>query len=115
MEPLVIEVKEVIGSQFCVRATDGMKVYEQVQPALKRGNAVVLSFNGVELVIAAFLNHAVGKLYKEFPPEYVETLLSVKGLNNQFYMTWHKVHGLAPHYFAHEEVMRNHIANIIEE
>ena len=115
MESKIIEVKEVVDTSFCVRTSDGQKVYYLLFTAIKRGESVILSFNGVELVIAAFLNHAVGKLYKEFNPEYIDTLLSVQGLNDQFYISWHKVHGLAPHYFAHQQEMDQHINNIVEE
>lgn len=62
MEKKII-IKDVVGSANWLQTADGARVYAQIQPALKEGNEVVLSFAGRMFVITAFLNAAIGKLY----------------------------------------------------
>ena len=115
METTLLNVNQIIGSRYCVRASDGELLYTQIHPLLKKGNRVVVSFQEIDLVIAAFLNSAIGKLYSVLPATLIEQNLSVSGLNSLFFNTWRKIHGIAPHYYAHQEVMHNHVKNIIEE
>lgn len=62
MEKKII-IKDVVGSANWLQTADGARVYAQIQPELKAGNEVVLSFAGRMFVITAFLNAAIGKLY----------------------------------------------------
>ncbi len=41
---------------------------------------MVLSFEDVEIIISAFLNASVGRLYGEFPEETIRKFLSYEGL-----------------------------------
>lgn len=63
MEQKTIVIKDVVGSPNWIQVSDGAKVYDQIQPAIKAGDKVVLSFSGRTFVITAFLNAAIGKLY----------------------------------------------------
>ena len=61
-----IDIVSVAGSELCLAAEDGEKVYAAIVEALKQGDKVRLSFKGVEDLTSAFLNSAVGQLYSEF-------------------------------------------------
>ena len=54
-----------VGGSAAVSDTDGQKVFEKINKALKAGNSVLLDFVNIDMVISAFLNTAVGQLYKE--------------------------------------------------
>ncbi|MBM3300876.1 MAG: STAS-like domain-containing protein, partial [Deltaproteobacteria bacterium] len=69
MYVLNMSVFEIVGSELCVAADDGQKVYEQIAAALKQGWGVQLSFRNVTSLTSAFLNAAVGQLYGEFSPD----------------------------------------------
>lgn len=58
-----IVIKEIVNSSNWIQVADGVKVYEEIVPALKNGDEVTLSFSGRTFVITAFLNAAIGKLY----------------------------------------------------
>lgn len=115
MEPIIIEVKNVINTTYCVDVADGEKIYELLNKAFKESKYVDLSFNGIELVITAFLNTAVGKLYKDFPEEFIAAHLSVKNLQEDFQSLWDKVVDGAPRYYANKEAFDKNIADVIEE
>jgi hypothetical protein len=71
----IIKIAGMIGSPYCVDTEDGQKVYEAIVPLLEDGDKVILSFEGVNLTITAFLNVAIGQLYGKFSEETLERLL----------------------------------------
>lgn len=60
-----INIYNEVGGSAAVSDTDGQKVFEKINKALKAGNSVLLDFVNIDMVIPAFLNTAVGQLYKE--------------------------------------------------
>jgi Icc-related predicted phosphoesterase len=79
MEELHINVFNIVGNAICVEADDGEKVYAQISAALKAKKKVVLSFLNVEMLTSAFLNTAIGQLYRDFSePEIKESLTVVQ-------------------------------------
>lgn len=72
-----INVPEVIGTPICVAASHGQKVHDLIAVNLRSGNSVQISFLGVQRLITAFLNTAIGQLYGEFKEEEIRSKLSV--------------------------------------
>ena len=72
-----INISETIGSPICVATSDGQKVHDLIAQNLRAGNRVVISFRGVERIITAFLNTAIGQLYGEFKEDEIKSKLSV--------------------------------------
>ena len=84
MDNVNINIYSVIGNSFCVEAEDGEKVFELLSKALKEKKKVVLSFGNIELLTTAFLNSAVGKLYKNFTEEEIKgNFIKTSGRNSQ--------------------------------
>ena len=71
---------DVIGGPLCVSVSDGQRLHDKIAPVLKAGRPVVLSFEGVDILIPAFLNAAVGQLYGELSKNRIRELLSVRDL-----------------------------------
>jgi len=65
----------IIGNKLCTAADDGEKVHKEVAAAIRQGDKVCLSFEGVEDLTSAFLNAAVGQLYGEFSEEQLREVL----------------------------------------
>ena len=76
-QPTIIRIVDVIGGSICVDAQDGEKVFEVIKDHLKMNEHVTLSFEGVEFVISAFLNVAIGKLYGVFTEEDIKNRFRV--------------------------------------
>jgi hypothetical protein len=75
MKPIAISVFNLVGSSFCVEAKDGDAVFNAVSKALQQGQAVEISFQNVEMLTSAFLNTAIGQLYRDFSEETVRALV----------------------------------------
>lgn len=112
---ILIQVRTVINSPFCIDAADGQKIYELLHKALTEKKAVTLSFKGIELLITAFLNTAVGQLFKDFTEEEINLYLSKTDLDVQFEPVWDKVITGAPIFYAHQEKMENDIKDVLED
>lgn len=113
--PITIEVRNAINTTYCIDVADGEKIYELLSKALKESRSVVLSFSGIELIITAFLNTAVGKLYKDFSEEFISKHLSVSNLQDDFLSVWDKVVEGAPRYYANKVLFDKNIREVIEE
>ncbi|MHC1772827.1 MAG: STAS-like domain-containing protein [Flexilinea sp.] len=79
-ETIRLKIYEIIGSEFCVAADDGQKVYDQITLALKHDLNVQLSFKNVKRLTSAFLNVAVGQLYGEFSEDFLSSHLSASDI-----------------------------------
>ena len=79
--PTIIRVCDFTGGPFAVSAEDGQRVHDAIAPLLKDGKPVVLSFAGIETIIPAFLNTAVGQLYYSgFSENQISGLLAFRGI-----------------------------------
>lgn len=81
---------------------DGQKVHDKIVPLIREGRKVALSFEGVDTVISAFLNAAVGQLYGEFPEERIRELLSVRDISQDDISILKRVVENAKRYFANK-------------
>ncbi len=53
-------------------------------PVIKTDRKVRLSFNGITMVITAFLNASIGRLYGSLPEDQVDAMLEVTDLLDPF-------------------------------
>jgi hypothetical protein len=77
MESFKLCAISIVGNAFCVEADDGQKVFEFVSSAIVAGKKVFLSFQNVEMLTSAFLNTAIGQLYRDFSEERIREGLSI--------------------------------------
>lgn len=80
-ENIKISVFGIVGSPLCVASDDGQKVYERLNTALGADRKVVLSFHNVTTLTSAFLNAAIGQLYRTFSEERIRDLLKVEDMD----------------------------------
>jgi len=72
----IILVKSA-GTVHCSSSDDGQHVYELINEQLKQGHEVEISFAGVEDLTTAFLNSAIGQLYKDYSEEDLKARMNV--------------------------------------
>lgn len=77
MNPIRISVFNLVGSEFCVEAKDGEIVFNSINKALQQEQSVEISFQNVEMLTSAFLNTAIGQLYRDFSEERIRALVKV--------------------------------------
>jgi hypothetical protein len=82
MKPIAISVFNLVGSSFCVEAKDGEAIFQAISKALRQGQPVEISFQNVEMLTSAFLNTAIGQLYRDFSEETVRALAKVTDMED---------------------------------
>ena len=80
---ILIKVADIIGSPLCISADDGQKIFDKIEPLLKNGERLTISFDRVNMLISLFLNAAIGQLYGSFSEEEVRNLVEVEGLSEE--------------------------------
>jgi hypothetical protein len=99
-------VRDIVGRPLCVAADDGERVCEKVSQLLRGGLPVVLSFEGVDLLTAVFLNAAVGSLYGEFSGDCIRSLVTVSDMAGDDRAILRAVVDNAQRYFSTREAER---------
>lgn len=72
-----VVIRDVIGCPVAISTEKAQRVYRLLEEKIGRGEVVELSFEGIESVITAFLNTAVGQLYGKFPAQELQRQLRV--------------------------------------
>ncbi len=114
MENVVLNVFNVVGSPFSVEAEDGQKVFELIHKAFKEKKKVVLSFLNIEILTTAFLNTAVGQLYKDFSESEIKENLEVKDITNPGAVALKRVVDTAKLYYKDPGAMERSINELME-
>jgi hypothetical protein len=112
-EPIQIRVLDVIGRPLAVDTADGQRVHDKIAPLLRDGTKVLLSFDGINMVITAFLNTAIGQLYGEFPEDKVDSLVEVRNLLPVFQSTLDKSYELSKAFFRNPDRLKKAIQEVM--
>jgi len=99
-EKRILSIFETVGSQLCVASSDGQKVYDRLEAALKEKRNVTLSFRNVTTLTSAFLNAAIGQLYGRFSEEKIRSLLNVQDMEQDDIALLKRVVETAKQYFG---------------
>ncbi|HPJ27072.1 MAG TPA: STAS-like domain-containing protein [Synergistaceae bacterium] len=98
-----IKIADLIGSELCISAEDGQKVFGKLEPLVRAGKQVVISFENVTLLISLFLNVAIGQLYGSFSEDAIRGQLRVEGLSSDDMELLKRVVDNAKRYYANKE------------
>jgi len=113
MENSTINIVNTVGDSFCVEAEDGQKVFEMIKKALAENRKVTLSFLNVEMLTTAFLNTAVGQLYRDFPEDEIRENLKVENISQSGLVSLKRVVDTAKLYYKDPEAMQRSINDIM--
>lgn len=80
MESITLLVNDYITLNKGVTPDEGELIFKKLYECFSEGSKVVLDFSGVEMMTTAFLNVAIGNLYKSYSSEQIKELLELKGL-----------------------------------
>jgi len=108
-EQIIIRVADFVGGPRAVDAADGEKVFQKILTVLQTGRNVRLSFDGISMVITAFLNTAIGKLYGVMKEEDVERMLEFSDLREPFLPSLQKSIEWSKAYYRDPERMKKTI------
>lgn len=79
-----LKVKEFTNNELAVSAAEGEKLNVAILKLFRSSDSepIVVDFDGIELIISAFLNPAIGKLYKDYSSDEIRRRLSIVNMNN---------------------------------
>lgn len=77
-----ILISKIIRGEYAVSPEDGKIIYELINQEIKNKNKVDLDFNGIDLMTTAFLNNAIGALYKNFNGDELNQYLSMSNISD---------------------------------
>jgi hypothetical protein len=109
MDNLTINIVNTIGDVYGVEAEDGQKVYELIKKAFETNHKVVLSFLNVEMLTTAFLNNAVGQLYKDYSEEFIKDGLQVADISDSGKVALKRVVDTAKIFYKDPEALQRSI------
>lgn len=103
MEHLII--KDIIKSELAVSTEKGNEVFELVDSFLQKNEKVELDFAGITIMITAFLNAAIGRLYsnKAYTKDFLNEHLKLQNVEKDDRVLFKDVIQRAKEYFADKE------------
>ncbi|HNW81502.1 MAG TPA: STAS-like domain-containing protein [bacterium] len=115
MKEITIKIFNTVGSSSCVAADDGQKVFDLIKEGLRKGQKILLSFQNVEFITTAFLNTAIGQLYRDFDENTIKNSLRVEHLSNDDMVRFKRVTDTAKLYYKNPEKLENSIKEVLGE
>lgn len=83
-QELKINIYNEVGGRAAVSASDGEKIYDKILNAINNSTNVILDFVNIEIIASAFLNTAIGQLYKDnYSPEQLRTMVKAVNLEKE--------------------------------
>ena len=105
----VIVVKNVINSDLAITTDDGNLLYDKIEQALSKKKVIELDFEGITIMITAFLNSAIGRLYEKYTSEDLNKYLKLKNVAPEDKQLFSKVVQRAQEYFRDKEGFENSV------
>lgn len=98
-------IKDIINSDLAVSTEKGNQVFELIDSNLKANQQVILDFEGISVLITAFLNAAIGKLYANsaFTGEFLNSNLKLVNVESDDRILFIDVIQRAKEYFADKD------------
>jgi len=115
MSEIKINIINIVGSPYCVEADDGQKIYNLIVKSFNDNKKVVLSFLNVELLTTAFLNTAIGQLYKDFSEDFIREHLSIVEISQSGLVSLKRVVETAKLYYKDPTSIEQSIKDILGE
>lgn len=115
MKDTIINIVNTIGDVYGVEAEDGQRVFELIVKAFSDKKKVTLSFQNIEMLTTAFLNTAVGQLYKDFHEDYIRENLRVTDISESGKVALKRVVDTAKLYYKDPDALKRSIDEIIGE
>ncbi len=114
MDSITINIVNIIGDVYGVEAEEGQRVFELISKAFKDEKKVNLSFQNIEMLTTAFLNTAIGQLYKDYSETFIKEHLSVANISDSGKISLKRVVNTAKLYYKDPDALENSINEIME-
>lgn len=101
MDKKIIHIRSFISSAMAISPEAGERLFEEIYRALQQKKQVELDFSGIDILVSAFLNSSIGKVYgTEFKNAFEEKRIIVSNISEQDKATLLLVQKRAKAFFA---------------
>src|SRR5690606_30575270 len=114
-ETTTINIVNTIGGVLGVEADVSKKVYNLILKAFKDKKKVILSFQNIEMLTTAFLNTAVGQLYKDHSESFIKENLTASEISESGKVALKRVVDTAKLYYKDPDAMQRSIDDILDD
>ena len=77
-------IKDIIGSDIASNNEQGDLIYNKIVSGVdNHEKQIFLDFSDLKLITTAFLNNAIGKLYKRYNRQELKGLLKIKNIKDK--------------------------------
>lgn len=104
-------LKDILQHDKAITYEDGEKVYALISQALTQEKKVILDFQGITIVIPAFLHASIGELYKDFDGDFLNNHLILKNIEGTNKVLLDMVIKYTKQYIADPETFERAIKN----
>lgn len=115
MKNITVSIVNVIGDVYGVEAEDGEKIFQLIIRAFKDHKKVNLSFKNIEMLTTAFLNTAIGQLYKDYTEDFIKENLKVSDISESGKVSLKRVVDTAKLFYKDPEALMRSIDEITED
>ncbi|WP_407538853.1 STAS-like domain-containing protein [Deinococcus radiomollis] len=113
MEITKVSLVNIAKTSVCTSSEDGIRVYDTIITEFTKNHIVDLSFKDVKYVISAFLNAAIGQLYKDYSDTYLRERLALSHVNNEQLEILREVIANAKKYYTNMALYEEHRREIL--
>jgi len=108
-----LRLKNILQHDTAITYEDGEKVYALIFQALTEEKKVILDFQGITIVIPAFLHASVGELYKDFDSDFLNNHLTFINIEETYKALLDMTMELAQEYFSNPEAFERAVKNTL--
>lgn len=112
-DEIYLLLKDILQHDTAITYEDGEKVYALIFQALTEEKKVILDFQGITLVIPAFLHAAIGELYKDFDNDFLNSHLTFINIEETNKALLDMTIELAQEYFSNPEAFERAVKNTL--
>lgn len=113
-DPIVIKISEHTATNLAVAADEGEKVYQMIVKLLSDYQTIVLDFSDIALLTTAYLNGAIGQLYKDYTSQDLSERLKLVNVSQDDLILFKKVTNRAKEFYKNEETFGQTVQSVID-
>lgn len=113
MNNTTIKLNDYLTLNSGVTPEEGTPVYNSIIEAFKKGEVVILDFEGVDMLTTAFLNVVIGDLYKDYSSEKLKSMLVLVNYSEQTAKRIKKVTDNAKLFYKDESSYRKEVEEVL--
>ncbi|MFC2481836.1 MAG: STAS-like domain-containing protein [Capnocytophaga granulosa] len=112
-DEIYLLLKDILQHDKAITYEDGEKVYALISQALTQEKKVILDFQGITIVIPAFLHESIGELYKDFDGDFLNNHLTFINIEETNKALLDMTMELAQEYFSNPEAFERAVKNTL--